>query len=218
MGTPVSDFYDPVRFLLGDHDDAVRLYPDAAIARGVRVLLRGGQVEGFTVSSDQQTVEPMIQDPNIYLLLAAKVARRFVGALPENQGAATRAFRENIGHFRTLCGDLDEQIYKLENGTMFSGWRSFYSWAEEVMGMSLVTSSSAASQEDIQRLEAAQSYEWRQDSAASEWLISHPLDRHPSVTVVDSAGNVVLGDVIYLSSSQIRVLFAGAFSGKAYLN
>ena len=52
----------------------------------------------------------------------------------------------------------------------------------------------------------------------SVWEITHDLDKYPSVTVVDSAGSVVMGDITYTSKSSLTVTFSAAFSGKAYLN
>lgn len=50
------------------------------------------------------------------------------------------------------------------------------------------------------------------------WNISHPLAKFPSVTVVDSANNVIIGDVSYMNDSQIIIHFGSSFGGKAYLN
>ena len=57
-----------------------------------------------------------------------------------------------------------------------------------------------------------------QDSAASTWNITHTMEKFPSVTVVDSSNNVVVGEIVYNSNSSITLTFASAFSGKAYLN
>lgn len=57
-----------------------------------------------------------------------------------------------------------------------------------------------------------------QDVAAATWDITHNLGRWPSVTAVNSAGEQVLGGVEYLDENSLRVTFAGAFAGKAYLN
>lgn len=62
------------------------------------------------------------------------------------------------------------------------------------------------------------SFTYTQGSASDEWTIEHNLGKYPSVTIVDSGGNVVVGDVQYLSTNEISISFAGAFSGKAYLN
>jgi hypothetical protein len=61
-------------------------------------------------------------------------------------------------------------------------------------------------------------YTHNQAVPATTWTITHGLGRYPSVTVVDSAGSVVEGDVQYVSSNQITCTFASAFSGKAYLS
>jgi len=56
-----------------------------------------------------------------------------------------------------------------------------------------------------------------QAAASSSWDIPHTLDGFPSVTVVDSAGTVVVGTVSYNSTSSVTVSFESAFAGKAYL-
>lgn len=61
-------------------------------------------------------------------------------------------------------------------------------------------------------------YTHTQSSPSSTWTISHNLARRPSVTVVDSAGTVVIGEVTYLSDNSLRVEFSAGFSGQAYLN
>ena len=57
-----------------------------------------------------------------------------------------------------------------------------------------------------------------QGSAQTEWVIDHNLHTFPSVTVVDSAGTVVIGEILYNSDIRITLTFSAAFSGKAYLN
>lgn len=61
-------------------------------------------------------------------------------------------------------------------------------------------------------------YEHTQATPSKTWMIVHNLGRYPSVTVVDSAGSEVIGDVIYLDNSTVKVSFESAFGGKAYLN
>jgi len=57
-----------------------------------------------------------------------------------------------------------------------------------------------------------------QASASTTWLINHTLQFYPSITVVDSAGNVVEGDYSYPNATTIIANFSNAFSGKAYLS
>tara|TARA_Y100000356_G_C11194378_1_gene254034 strand:+ start:200 stop:679 length:480 start_codon:yes stop_codon:yes gene_type:complete len=56
-----------------------------------------------------------------------------------------------------------------------------------------------------------------QSVASASWAITHTLSGYPSVTIVDSAGTVVEGDVKYNSTSSLTLTFASAFTGKAYL-
>lgn len=60
-------------------------------------------------------------------------------------------------------------------------------------------------------------YVHTQAMAATEWVINHNLGGKPSVTIVDSADTVVVGEVTYNSNSQVTVTFTAAFSGYAYL-
>lgn len=53
---------------------------------------------------------------------------------------------------------------------------------------------------------------------ASTWIINHTLNKFPAVSVVDSAGTEVYGQVVYTSISEIRITFSAAFSGEAFLN
>lgn len=61
-------------------------------------------------------------------------------------------------------------------------------------------------------------FEHTQTSASANWAITHNLAKFPSVTVVDSAGNFVVGEVIHLNNNNLTVSFRASFSGKAYLN
>lgn len=56
-----------------------------------------------------------------------------------------------------------------------------------------------------------------QSSPSSTWNVTHELGGRPSVTIVDSAGTVVVGDVVYNSNTSITVSFSAPFSGFAYL-
>lgn len=60
-------------------------------------------------------------------------------------------------------------------------------------------------------------YVHTQNIASTEWIITHSLGGRPSVTVVDSAGTVVIGEVQYDSNTQVTISFTAAFSGYAYL-
>lgn len=61
-------------------------------------------------------------------------------------------------------------------------------------------------------------YFYTQNIASDTWVIRHNLNKYPSVTVVSSSGDEVLGDVHYDDVNQVTLTFKGAFKGKATLN
>ncbi len=56
------------------------------------------------------------------------------------------------------------------------------------------------------------------ESASSVWTVTHNLGKFPSVTVVDSANTVVVGNVDYSNSNQLIITFNASFSGCVFLN
>jgi hypothetical protein len=61
-------------------------------------------------------------------------------------------------------------------------------------------------------------YIHQQNTASAEWYILHNLNKKPTVTIVSSSGEVVLGKVVYLSPDALTIYFRAPFSGEAYLN
>jgi hypothetical protein len=64
----------------------------------------------------------------------------------------------------------------------------------------------------------AVSFAHNQQVSSASWTITHNLNFNPNVTVVDSAGTNVEGEVQYINLNQLRVVFSSAFSGYAYLS
>ncbi len=61
-------------------------------------------------------------------------------------------------------------------------------------------------------------YIYIQGVASDEWVINHNLEKYPSVSVIDSSGSEVIGDVEHIDANNLKIKFAGGFSGKATLN
>lgn len=57
-----------------------------------------------------------------------------------------------------------------------------------------------------------------QGIASNTWVINHNLDKKPSITIVDSADNVIEGKETYIDENTIQIEFNSIFKGKAYLN
>lgn len=64
----------------------------------------------------------------------------------------------------------------------------------------------------------AETYIYEQIRASEEWTITHYLNKYPSVTIVDTGNNVIIGAVEYLDKDRLILRFNFEFSGFAYLN
>ena len=67
-------------------------------------------------------------------------------------------------------------------------------------------------------LNADKTFVFEQGAASNIWNITQNLNKYPSVTVVDSAGNEVIAEVTYTDLNRCVVTMTAAFKGKAYLN
>ena len=99
-----------------------------------------------------------------------------------------------------------------EPGLPGIGTTTFATQAEVLAGIAESKAVSPAT------LSTALSKTFSQAAPASVWNVTHNLNRYPAVSVVDSAGSVVTGDVEHLSANALQVSFASAFSGTAYLS
>lgn len=59
---------------------------------------------------------------------------------------------------------------------------------------------------------------FNQGTSLSTWAVAHNLNSFPSVTVIDSANSVVVGEVVYIDSNNVELRFSAPFKGKAYFN
>lgn len=50
------------------------------------------------------------------------------------------------------------------------------------------------------------------------WTIDHGLGKEPAVTVINSAGDEVIGDVSYPTADRVVITFSSGFAGRARLN
>ena len=55
-------------------------------------------------------------------------------------------------------------------------------------------------------------------TAQTSVIVTHNLAKKPSVTIFDSAGDEVTGDVEYINNNQLSVTFSSAFTGTIILN
>jgi len=57
-----------------------------------------------------------------------------------------------------------------------------------------------------------------QSIVSTTWSVSHNLGKFPAVTVIDSGGTEVEGDIIHVDMYNTTLTFSAPFSGKAFFN
>jgi len=67
-------------------------------------------------------------------------------------------------------------------------------------------------------IEGDKNFVYTQNVASSTWVIPHNLNKYCSVSVVDSAGTSVFGNVTYDDLNQCTISFTSQFSGQAFCN
>lgn len=61
-------------------------------------------------------------------------------------------------------------------------------------------------------------YHHQQGASSAVWTIEHGLGFYPNVTVMDSGGSTVEGELEHLTENELRVTFSAPISGDAYLS
>lgn len=57
-----------------------------------------------------------------------------------------------------------------------------------------------------------------QTTPVTTWYVEHNLNKYPSVTIIDSAGSLVVGEVSYIDTNSLLITLTAAMSGKASVN
>jgi hypothetical protein len=80
----------------------------------------------------------------------------------------------------------------------------------------------AVAQAEAAAIAASQSsdkfYVHDQTSAEDTWNVQHNLNKFPAVSITDSAGDQVEGEVQYVGANLLLVKFSAPFAGRAYIN
>lgn len=72
--------------------------------------------------------------------------------------------------------------------------------------------------DSIEEVDSDKNYIHTQGVPSDTWTINHTLNKYPSVTIIDSGGTEVIGNIKYINSSTVSITFSSEFSGKAILN
>lgn len=100
-----------------------------------------------------------------------------------------------------------------------------YAYDNSVTGVNIALTNAEQATLTITKLNAPslsaiyeRAYVHTQASPASQWSVAHNLNKYPSVSIVDSANEEVIGEVEYVDANNLIVRFTAPFSGEAYIN
>jgi hypothetical protein len=62
------------------------------------------------------------------------------------------------------------------------------------------------------------SYRHTQNTPLTTWTVNHNLNFYPNVTVFNSAGSQVEGNVEHINETSLTITFSSTVSGKAHLS
>lgn len=65
---------------------------------------------------------------------------------------------------------------------------------------------------------ADKNYVHEQNIAEKTWRVTHSLNKYPTVTVIDSAGNEVICNIEYIDTNNCIISMNAPFKGKAIFN
>lgn len=113
--------------------------------------------------------------------------------------------RNNFGHFKFVS--LQQSTADVYIGTFELVAANGVLVDQNVYGIGIFTKG-----------QTDKNYKHVQGVSSATWTINHGLNKFPSVTVKDSAGSIVIGEIEYNDKDNVTLTFSGAFSGEAYLN
>lgn len=181
-----------------------------------------GRVQSLETSTNN-LIDPKSATTTIFEypvgLTTFKVSETVTTGYPALNGVVETLYHDsmyNIQHFFTSF--IPEEMGK----TYFRKWNySAGSWSDWEQ---IITSEDLLAHENNQDIHITpldhvrlSGFVYDQVTPESIWTILHNLNKFPSVTTVDSAGEKVMGNVHYDNKNQVTISFSGAFSGQAYL-
>lgn len=114
------------------------------------------------------------------------------------------------------------KVSQLENDLNFQTEEEVQEAIDEaISGIDVHISGSAlidVSREDNQTVISSKTFVFEQGIPATEWVINHNLNKRPSITLTNYAGEVFEADRDYTSNNQVIIRLESADTGYAYLN
>lgn len=132
MATPISEFRDGIRVLIGDIHADNQLYEDGHIDTAVKMLVRGGSFSGFTLTNADADITPTIDDPNLFGLIYIKAARQLLIPHASRMSVRQPGLSVMTGGKKDTLWILSHDAYQKEmtlaSRKMFDTYQDLFSW------------------------------------------------------------------------------------------
>lgn len=134
MSYPVTEFREPLRFLLADINAQQQTYTNADLDSGIRSSVRIASVDGLQLTACRNRIvgvgggEPTA---NQIALLALRTAEIFVASNPDGYSYRTRALQERFEGWQNMLEVLRGRIFELQAGDAFFSWQD---WSQFIQG------------------------------------------------------------------------------------
>lgn len=109
-------------------------------------------------------------------------------------------------HLSSTTANIVDVAINLANGKLIADARNYQ---QILTNVNIMTNSS---------LTPDKAYIHTQEEPSDVWTINHNMKKHPSVSVVDDQGMLVMCDIQYIDIDNVIITFAMPFSGNAYFN
>lgn len=131
--------------MLEDRDPTIQLYSDDVLSDGVKTVVQLGMLNnavispagGFALAVGETAIEPGLTTPDLFALCAFHTVLMFISPERSAYSYRTRPFAESFGNRNQYIAKLEGRIHSLENGELFGGWQSMFSWLSGVQGLPL---------------------------------------------------------------------------------
>lgn len=163
-----------------------------------------------TVCGFVKGVIEQISTKNLFAQYQAAFDKWFKNLAAElDENALTHLYtliQSNYNSIRAINNQLTDDVTKKQYHLGVSEGRLYY---EE---------GAIAADGGFTALSGDKNYVHIQTAASALWTVTHSLGKYCAVTVTDSGGNIIVGNVEYVSINKLLIRFSSAVSGRAYCN
>jgi hypothetical protein len=132
----VSEFYEPIRAMVGDFRQPW-MFEDLALQGVVRSVLRMGLVRGYGLGANGLEATPAIRRAEDLARLVYHCAKILVGPTVRGQSWGGRAMKMRTNDQREFWLELQSLAYYADNPAQCASFQSYYAWVNSLAGINV---------------------------------------------------------------------------------